>query len=260
MPLPGIGIHPGLVWRFGGAPSAVNLASYRETHVKATCAVAGQAAQHSSPHAVAYRLAFERRRDWLQQRAACRPIAIAGRLETGIGEPGVFECQVALHPVTGLPRLPGSGLKGLLARWSLDRQARLAADDQALLTRDTLRALFGSRPGEPTLHAGLLTVHDAWWVPAAPGAAVRGPLEPERVTPHHREYYAGQPGAEATEFDSPNPVPRIAMAGTLFFAIDHEGIGPTWAQRCMDWLHLALAEDGAGAARQLGYGRFVPPP
>lgn len=261
MELPGTGIHPGLVWRFGGRPAVDALDSYRDLQVKATCTTAKRATQADSAHGRAYRLAFERRRNWLEARAACRSIAIAGRLETGIGEPGVFECQVALHPVTGLPRLAGSGLKGLLARWCFDRQARLQPADQALLKRETLLALFGSRPGERKLHAGLLTVHDAWWVPPAPEVPMRDPLEPERVTPHHPCYYAGQPGAEATEFDGPNPVPRIAVAGTMHFAIGHDGVGSEWAERCLDWLHHALAEDGAGAARQAGYGRFeaMPP-
>lgn len=257
MPMPDSGIHPGLVWRFGGAVTVAAQKSYRDDAVRRTCEVAKDAARVGSPHHLAYLAAFNRRKDWLEQRAACRSIAIAGRLETGIGEPGVFECQVALHPVTGLPRLAGSGLKGMLGRWTFDHYDRLAASDPAAaeagMPRDALLALFGSRPGERPMQAGRLTVHDAWWDPASR----QGPLVPERVTPHHSDYYAGKPGAEATDFDSPNPVPRIAVAGTMHFAIDHDGIGRDWAELCLEWLHRALADDGAGAARQLGYGRFV---
>ena len=263
--------HPGLVWRFAGAvpdpgdPKVrAQVDAFREDHVGWAAQAARDAVKPSSAHGVQYRLAFQRRQAWLAGRAACRSIRIAGRLETGVGEPGVFECQVALHPLTGLPRLVGSGLKGLLAAWCFERWDLLARENRAAaeaeLPRATLLALFGNRPDTQPQQAGLLTVHDAWWDPGpATPAPARGPLEMERSTSHHPPFYAGVPGAQATDLDSPNPVPRIAVAGTLHFALDHDGIGEAWASQCLTWLHLALADTGAGASRSLGYGRFAPP-
>jgi CRISPR/Cas system CMR subunit Cmr6 (Cas7 group RAMP superfamily) len=149
-----------------------------------------------------------------------------------------------------MPRLAGSGLKGLLRHWLFKNQARLPEQERRQLTKDKLEALFGNDADSPRPVGGLLTVHDAWWDPAS----TRGPLEAERATSH----LPGEDG-QAAEFRGPNPVPRIAVAGTMLFAIDHDAVGDVWASRCLDWLHHALADEGAGAARQQGYGRFVSP-
>ena len=265
------GQHPGLAWRLGGrTPPSTAVAPganpdvkwqaerYRATHVQNTCKLARCASQPQHPHGALYHQTLKRRTTWLTQvqRANLACLRIDGRLKTGVGEPGVFECQVALHPVTGMPRLVGSGLHGLLASWCFDRYDTL--DPATRPPRDDLLALFGNRWGEPDVIAGHLTVYDAWWQPEEANA--RGPLEPEVDTPHHVDYYAGR-ASEATDFDSPSPQPQIAVAGQFQFALSVRGDADdrAWAGLCMQWLTLALVEVGTGASRRVGYGRFQPP-
>ena len=275
--------HPGLFWRYGGqipdshagAPAAAgngndtaDKEAWRETHVELACRLSKQSALPGTLHGAAYRLAFDRRTAWLQSQGAepgkdIISVPVEGRLKTGVGEPTVFECQIALHPVTGMPRLLASGLHGLLASWCFGRHQRMPADGDAAkaLPREQLVALLGNPYGDDDKQAGALVIHDAWWDPYE---SKRGPLEPERATNHHPDYYQGGlraaiDGGHASDFDSPVPSPLIATAGSFQLAISRANIGAEWAQLCMQWLRLALAESGAGASRQLGYGRFEMP-
>lgn len=264
--------HPGLFWRYGGkvgttAPGA-DKEAWREAHVDAACSFAKTCVAVGNRHGDAYRRAFNRRTTWLESTAGhgneVVSVPLEGRLKTGGGEPTVFECQLALHPVTGMPRLLASGLHGLLAAWAFARHQHLPALSGAgtlALERQHLVALLGHRPGEPDEQAAALVIHDAWWDPLL---STRGPLEKERATNHHPDYYQGQlrsviDDGHASDFDNPIPTPLIATAGCFQLAISHAHIGAAWAQQCMHWLRLALAESGAGASRQTGYGRFRAP-
>lgn len=273
--------HVGLAWRHAGPlhvidPHKNDSANvYRAAHVYRTVQLANRRCPDAPAGAndPAYRRAFDRRKQWLDARhAVCRPVAIDGRLFTGLGERGVYETQAALHPVTGLPRLPGSGLKGLLRGWCFCQHQRHAQADAAFaqaLPLSALHRLFGHAPppqadaaglpaGEEegdSAMAGLLQIHDAWWHPDS----IAGPLAQEVDTPHHPDYYAGRATAPyARDTDSPVPNPQLAIAGTLLLAIDSTHIGQEWATLCMEWLLAALAEEGAGARRTAGYGRMAP--
>jgi CRISPR type III-B/RAMP module RAMP protein Cmr6 len=245
--------HPGLFWRFGGVVPLAKDDSWRDTHVQASIKLMDRAGDYA--HGRSYFLSFYRRQAWFEmngspQRAEVQSVSIKQRLKTGVGEPGVFECQVALHPTSGLPRLPASGLRGLLKAWCLSELNEQHAEG---ISKADLIALFGNRFGDPHQQAGLLVLHDAWWDPAS----TRGPLELERDTTHHPEYYAGN-DCEATDFDDPIPNPQLAVAGKMQLIVSHANIGPAWAKVCMQWLCRALAQRGAGASKNTGYGRFEP--
>ena len=261
--------HLGLVWRFGGCFDATAADSFRSRHAQGVCCEL--AANPGPRQRDLYRAAFYRRKHWLSApgRAEVISLELTGRLFSGLGDKGVFETQASLHPVTGLPRIPGSAIKGVLRAWVKQRHRLLTAENSELAAQLPFLWLFGVSDGdagsagaeaanaadaaESADSAAALIIHDAWWDPESQ----RAPLELEVDTPHHALYYTGAADA-ASDTDDPNPNPQLAIAGRFLFAIDHAGIGAEWAGVCMQWLQACLAENGVGARTTLGYGRMVP--
>lgn len=163
------------------------------------------------------------------------------RLMLGLGEASSIEAAITLHHTYGAPFIPGSAIKGMMRAYARDQNVT-----------DEVRAfMFGkdaSVEGDGG-EAGYLIFHDAWWVPQSSAT----PLTPEIVTVHHAEYYKGE-GAEATDFDSPNPNNQIAARGSFLFIIEGKGSLVAWA---MALLTQALQTQGIGAKSCAGYGYFV---
>jgi CRISPR-associated protein Cmr6 len=261
--------HPGLAWRFGGnvqpttaEEKKANLGDYRSRHVaNLTGTPQGQRAYsgNSTAHLNQYKAAYERRETWLRSNGVeLQQLTFPCRLYSGLGDAGVFETQASLHPVTGMPRLPGSAVKGVLHKWVMRQLGALDAAAKALpgqVTQSTADLLFGADPlnDDPGL-AGSLVFHDAWWDPSS----VRGPLEAEIVTPHHTAYYAGT-AVTAEDTDSPVPSAQLAIAGNLMFAIGQLDGNKAWATIAMAWLQACLADSGIGGHTAVGYGQARPP-
>jgi len=203
------------------------------------------AAQASKPSPV-YREAYKRWRETV--RDECRFAFWEGRLENrlliGMAATGPLETNITLSRPYGMPLIPGSALKGI---------ARALA--RGNVKCDVLDIVFGregNRDEDP--ESGYLVFHDAWWIPEwIPDRKTTHALVPEVVTPHHPKYYQGY-SVEATDFDSPIPVPQIAAHGDFLFVV--EGV-TAWAQYGLAILRDALKDQGIGAAGSAGYGYFV---
>lgn len=249
--------HLGLSWRFAGALDGQEPGQqdqYKSRHI-------GQLIESSrrwpgTSHWSSYRAAFNRWEAWLGRTAQHSVVEVDGRLHLALGSPTVFETQVLLHPVHGLPYVPGSTLKGAVKAHLKRKLALLPSDD---LDRDvlhqTIDTLFGQERDEQDSVAGEAVFLDAWWVPGA-----EGPLVGEVETPHHLSYYGGK-SEVASAFDNPNPVPQLAVRGQFVVAVSHLGVGRTWAQQVLDWLIDALSDPMQGGlggkAFAAGYGRMV---
>ncbi len=180
---------------------------------------------------------------------------LEGRLYLGLGEANPLESAVTLHHTYGVPFIPGSAIKGVLHHALLARLAReydsqkkrykLENNDQAIV--DTL---FGREPDPNNRKdigdAGYIIFHDAWWKPEQ-----RSPLVKEVVTVHHQEYYAGENAA--SDFDSPNPNPQLAIGGSFLFAVEGQ---IQWADYAIKLLQDTLQQRGIGAKTSSGYGYF----
>jgi CRISPR-associated protein Cmr6 len=195
------------------------------------------------PVSAAYNSAYARWKDQMERRKAENAAAlwfgkVEGRLFLGTGGVSPLEAAITLHHTYGVPVLPGSALKGLARAYSEGRIASQA-----------LNVLFGVAPSKTGGgDAGYVIFHDAWWVPDG------YPLVPEVVTVHHADYYQSQGGEPATDFDSPNPNPQIAVQGSFLFAVE----GPqSWATLGLKLLKAALENWGAGAKTAAGYGYFT---
>lgn len=192
-----------------------------------------------------YEKAYERWRDRMVEQAALRNAAvwagkIDGRLFLGLGGTSPLEASISLHHAYGVPKLPGSALKGLARAYAA-----------AFIDNTLAEVLFGRAPsgeGEDWDggEAGYLAFHDAWWIPDGQ------PLTPEIVTVHHADYYAQR--GQATDFDSPVPNPQIAVQGGFLFAV--EGV-EDWGQEGLRWMREGLKRWGAGGKTAAGYGYFV---
>lgn len=163
----------------------------------------------------------------------------------GMGERTPGENGLTLHPVYGVPYLPGTSLKGILRAWVLSQQWGTDWQEGGA----PFRALFGQGG-----HDGAAAVVDILDALPVPGAAM---FTLDVLTPHHADYYRGeQETCPPLGWEGPNPVQFLAAAKGLRYRVVVEG-DPLWVTKATEWLALALAERGVGAKSRAGYGRFA---
>ncbi len=173
---------------------------------------------------------------------------VNGRLLVDYGRASAIEMNVSLHPVWGVPRVPGSALKGVTRSW-----ARREA-----WTGQQLEDCFGNEPEADTSRAGRVIFYDAYPVDG------KFELALDVLTPHYREYYEGigPPG----EYLSPIPHTFLTVVQTEFrfhLGIERraeEKVGQADLAQQLDKvaqaLKQALVDEGVGAKTAAGYGRF----
>lgn len=202
------------------------------------------------------------------------------RLLVGHGNPSGADVGLTVHHTWGVPMIPGSALKGVLAHYVDAVYGDIGAPDDERLERRKWRgptigadgrvaledrageyyaALFGS----PTVtgdakaaRAGLVTFHDALYVPGS--AKNEKPFARDVLTVHQKSYYdnAGkQGGPTPTDWDDPNPVGFITVRPRVRFLLALTGPNE-WTALAMRFLRDALATWGAGGKTSAGYGRL----
>lgn len=201
-----------------------------------------------------YTLAFKRWQGWTNDktRFVCFDAKLSSRLYIGVTRDNPSETGVTVSHTWGMPMIPGSAIKGLArastAEWL---NTQISSDVKA---DEVLRYVFGAvkDPFDDNSvdESGGLVFHDAWWMPND-----AKPFVAEVVTPHHTGYY--DEGKEAaTDFDSPIPVPQIAVTGGFYFVIEGD---TAWANLARRLLQKGLREQGIGSKRSSGYGAFESP-
>lgn len=272
--------HPGLVWRFGGLPAKYSedegnqiqpwgSQQFKTTHRDDVLERTRECLAAGSDHERLYSAAYRRWERWTRQHCEARQVQVEGRLLIGIGAPTVFETQMLLHPVYGLPYIPGSTLKGALKAWLKAKIEALPASEKAAKAAlgEMFDALFGlinetqddfeAEDGDRSRgQAGLLRLHDAWCVPGGPS-----PVVAEVETPHHAAYYSGERDV-ASVFDSPTPIAQFAVQGKFLLAVGHhKGLSNEWAAKILQYLLQALKDPERGGlggkAFSAGYGRLA---
>lgn len=163
------------------------------------------------------------------------------RLFIGLTGGAMLETGCTIGHTHGAPYIPGSSIKGVV-RAHVCKRLKSAENGRQICDE-----LFGK--GDPDALSGLVTFHDAWWVPDS----AERPLVEEVVTTHHREYYRTDGATEATDFDSPVPNAQVAVQGEFLFVIE----GPDdWLDLTEQMLIAALSTQGIGAKTRAGYGLF----
>ena len=195
-----------------------------------------------------YRHAFRRWKDATadEQRFHQRTLSLESRLFIGTAGGGALETGCAIGHSHGMPYIPGSSVKGVVSAHARERFKSEGASDHVVC-----QELFGSGPNKrhPSGLAGLISFHDAWWVPGS----AETPLLPEVVTSHHPKYYSEDGKTRATDFDSPVPNAQVAVQGSFLFVME----GPCgWLGLAAEILTDALHTRGIGAKTRAGYGFF----
>ncbi|MEE9356403.1 MAG: type III-B CRISPR module RAMP protein Cmr6 [Methylococcaceae bacterium] len=204
-----------------------------------------------------YQKAYQRwQNHLLENTATCKtwPGKVDGRLYLGLGEANPLESAVTLHHTYGVPFIPGSAIKGVLHHALVAQIAKEYDEDQKKYIlekneQNIVDTLFGREPDlndrKDIGDAGYVIFNDAWWIPG------ENPLVKEIITVHHQKYYAGE--QPATDFDSPNPNPQIAIRGSFLFSVEGED---SWANYAIKLLQETLKRKGIGAKTASGYGYF----
>jgi CRISPR type III-B/RAMP module RAMP protein Cmr6 len=227
-----------------------------------------------------YKKAFKRYEDSLVG-AQSKILSVYGRMIVGLGGENVLETGITLHHTYGVPVIPGTALKGLAAHYcdavfgwrgvgdeavEFRKDKKYAPEDRDPKTnkdyREDLpkapermgvyfRELFGA-----TDDGGEVIFHDAWIQPDDLGKATTG-LVGDVMTPHHGNYYMADDQTAPTDFDDPNPVRFLSVAGRFLVAVSvRPGANGGWAKLAMDILVSALQDWGVGGKTSAGYGRM----
>ncbi len=184
-----------------------------------------------------YENAFERWKAALSgavflEATARTPLAI------GLGNASPIENGLSIHHTYGTPYLPGSALKGLMARAA--RHYGLDEHQQEILLGTTQKAAH-------------LIYWDGWLDPSS-----RQPFQKDVITVHHPDYYSG--GQRwPTDFDDPNPVGFLSVKpGTKFcLALSSSSENATdWLYTAAEILRWGLEHLGLGGKTNAGYGYF----
>lgn len=188
---------------------------------------------------------------WKEQLQACgasiREAQVRRRMIVGLGSESVLETSIALHRTYGVPYIPGSALKGLVASY-----VRQKLGGTWKKGAPAYKVLFGD-----TDEAGYITFFDALFVP---GTGFKGKaLHPDVITVHHPDYYGNAPQAPA-DWDSPNPISFLSATGTYLIALAAPSLDggqrQEWIGVTFDVLKDALNTMGIGAKTSSGYGRM----
>jgi CRISPR-associated protein Cmr6 len=233
-----------------------------------------------------YRIAFERWRTSFPDNET-HEVELVARLLVGHGNPSPTEVGLTVHRTWGVPIIPGSALKGLLAHYlpvgygpdryethpmdpRLSGEAASRARFQGVTWKngrivhgpgEVHRTLLGapSAPDDREFKVGackgLVEFHDALMVP---GSVRNRPFSQDVLTVHQKEYYNHKgKGAAPNDYDSPNPVGFITVKPGTRFLLALSG-PREWVAFAMEHLLEALAEWGVGGKTSAGYGRIKP--
>lgn len=178
------------------------------------------------------------------------------RFVTGMGREHPLENGFTFHHTLGVPYLPASGLKGLLAAWVREE----CPDDWDWKKHRWKDHSDGARWFGTQDAAGQLTLLDM--IPAKPPKLVA-----EIMTPHYGPYYQG--GEAPGDWHSPTPIPFLAVEtgemwqvamvlgpGRMNLNDNHQALEDSEMERLATGLREALDWLGAGAKTAVGYGRF----
>jgi len=214
-----------------------------------------------------YRQVLEQRREALALLSRDQRIKILhgrpmGKTFPGLGAAHVREASLTIHPVYGVPYLPGSSIKGVVRHWALEAffqgsektyETALkgeAGEAQAHHAR-AIRDIFGDQE-----HSGAVQFHDAF-------VCEDVCLKPDVLTVHFKDYYQ----EKKPPTDDMNPIPtEFYGVETPYFEFVITLTGQNYRNSSLSdeellevagtWLQQALTEMGIGAKTTSGYGSF----
>lgn len=212
---------------------------------------------------------------------------LESRLLIGHGNSSATDIGLTVHHTWGVPIIPGSSLKGLVAHyvdatygpeniekppWEQEGEEGERAKFQGITWSDgrilrgpgeIFRALFGAPDAEEDelmrqhdleagARAGLVTFHDALYIPG--GSTGDMPFALDVLTVHQKDYYDEQGKVLPSDYDDPNPVPFLTVRPGSQFLLTISGPSD-WTELAGQLLTDALHNWGIGGKTAAGYGR-----
>ena len=170
---------------------------------------------------------------------------------TGTGNSHPVENGFLWHHTLSAPYMQGSAVKGIMRSW-LETQLGYGVNEDD--NHSELKRYFGSETKESSDNqAGNLIFLDA--IPTVPPR-----VTVEIMTPHMGDYYSDKGKTAPADWHSPTPIPLLAVESiSLLFCIAPR-LGKIDAQELAQLsiaLQNALANMGAGAKTQTGFGRLI---
>jgi CRISPR-associated protein Cmr6 len=185
------------------------------------------------------------------------------RLISGLGVPNVYETNITLHHIYGVPYIPASSIKGVLRAWVLlnvfdnDESKAISSCKMFCMVfgcpkeiKDKENKVVKSILGGA--HQGKVTFFDA--------LPIEKPnIVPDVMTPHFSDWYSKKESAP-TDSERPRPIFFLTVKKTVFqFLIGSKyyNLKETifWDEKTLAWwLKNALLEHGIGAKTAVGYG------
>lgn len=190
------------------------------------------------------------------------------RLVIGLGSESVYETSITLHPVYGIPYIPGQAIKGI-TRSHVINECFNQSEKEAL--KDKLFCHIFGAPAESVTgeYQGSVIFFDA-----LPTTVPE--LEIDIINPHYSEYYQNQ--KPPVDYLKPIPVFFLTVKNTGFeffvgqkkpetaFEILGNKKSPLITggltgdtklfEIAFEWLKNALINHGIGAKTSVGYGHF----
>ncbi len=202
-----------------------------------------------------YKIAFERWKSGLSsgKNAVAVDLATAGFLRIGAGNDNALEFSLRLHPLYGVPMIPGSAIKGLAAHYC--HEVWGGADENFKRNGEFHKLMFGAAED-----SGIIIFHDAW---ITSDSLKHGAIVQDVMTPHHPN--SQQNMTAPTDFDSPVPVPCLSVRGGFHFVLacggmfmkDEEEKRKEWLALALDLVKEAVGNWGIGGKTAGGYGRMT---
>lgn len=178
-------------------------------------------------------------------------------LVIGHGGESVLETGLLLHPIYGVPYLPGTALKGVASHYAhcvlgeIYQELKQGGSDY--------NTLFGTNES-----AGIIQFHDALIMPES----VKESLKVDVMTPHHLDYNStkldkmnkSSSVPAPRDDDSPTPIHFLTVVNgryQLLLTTKKNGQEETeWLELAKTILLGALKHEGIGAKTNAGYGRL----
>ncbi len=185
-------------------------------------------------------------RRWLNMTTAVGALRFSAatdwRMVVGLGGETVLETDLTLHPLYGIPYIPGSALKGL-TRGYVTGEVFPSKDIEH--DNETVKRIFGSQE-----HAGMVIFFDAMPVDGKAAFVL------DIMNSHYPNYYGEK--KLPTNDQNPNPVTFLTVTNTTFmFALAPRYSGAKEdVELAKGWLQTALEKYGIGGKTSAGYGYF----
>lgn len=195
------------------------------------------------------------------------------KLVVGLGNPNVLETSITLHPIYGIPYIPGQSIKGTMRNYFLNNyydieNKNFHVNEKKYNFKALYKYIFGDdTEGDNNIKGGVI------FFDTFPSLNKGTSIETDVMTPHYRKYYSenGFPKDD----DDPNPILFYVLKNISFYfpiAVDkniyekykseYGKINKKFIEYnefkkfIYDLLKKSLEENGLGAKTAVGYGHF----